>query len=88
MTILSGIVLAAGEGRRMGSTKALLEVRGSTLVEHHVARLVAWTRRQTCERSVPEADEPRPCESAASTESTVGPDELLRFTLGEGTRVR
>ncbi len=41
MTILSGIVLAAGEGRRMGGVKALLELEGATLVEHHVARLVA-----------------------------------------------
>jgi molybdenum cofactor cytidylyltransferase len=40
MTTLSGIVLAAGEGRRMGGTKALLELAGATLVEHHVARLV------------------------------------------------
>lgn len=40
MTSLCGIVLAAGEGRRMGGPKALLEVRGSALVEQHVARLV------------------------------------------------
>ena len=39
MTTLSGIVLAAGEGRRMGRTKALIEIDGATLVEHHVARL-------------------------------------------------
>jgi molybdenum cofactor cytidylyltransferase len=39
MTRLNGIVLAAGAGRRMGGTKALLELQGATLVEHHVARL-------------------------------------------------
>jgi CTP:molybdopterin cytidylyltransferase MocA len=39
MTALSGIVLAAGEGRRMGGEKALLALEGATLVEHHVARL-------------------------------------------------
>jgi CTP:molybdopterin cytidylyltransferase MocA len=37
---LSAIVLAAGEGRRMGTPKALLEVGGVTLVERHVGRLV------------------------------------------------
>lgn len=40
MTTLCGVVLAAGEGRRMGCAKALLELEGATLVEHHVARLV------------------------------------------------
>lgn len=40
MTTVCGIVLAAGEGRRMGGSKALLELHGATLVEHHVARLV------------------------------------------------
>jgi|CZKU01.1.fsa_nt_gi CTP:molybdopterin cytidylyltransferase MocA len=40
MTTLGGIVLAAGEGRRMGGAKALLALEGATLVEHHVARLV------------------------------------------------
>ena len=39
MTHCFGIVLAAGEGRRMGGPKALLEVDGSTLVEFHAARL-------------------------------------------------
>lgn len=40
MSSLGGIVLAAGEGRRMGGPKALLEVGGAPLVERHVARLV------------------------------------------------
>ncbi|MET0594285.1 MAG: NTP transferase domain-containing protein [Polyangiaceae bacterium] len=39
MTRLAGIVLAAGEGRRMGGTKALIELEGASLVEHHVSRL-------------------------------------------------
>jgi nicotine blue oxidoreductase len=39
MTTFAGIVLAAGVGRRMGGTKALIEIDGTTLVEHHVARL-------------------------------------------------
>lgn len=34
-----GIVLAAGEGRRMGRAKARLELDGTTLVDLHVARL-------------------------------------------------
>ena len=37
---MAGIVLAAGEGRRMGGAKALLQLDGATLVERHVARLV------------------------------------------------
>lgn len=40
MTARCGVVLAAGEGRRMGGPKALLEIDGSTLVEQHVARLL------------------------------------------------
>lgn len=40
MTRLCGIVLAAGEGRRMGRAKALLEFEGASLVERHVSRLV------------------------------------------------
>ena len=40
MTPLFAIVLAAGEGRRMGGAKALLELEGATLVEHHVTRLL------------------------------------------------
>lgn len=40
MMTLRGIVLAAGEGRRMGGAKALLRLEGQTLVEHHVARLL------------------------------------------------
>lgn len=39
MTTLSGIVLAAGEGRRMGRTKALIEIDGASLVARHVVRL-------------------------------------------------
>ena len=39
MKTLFGIVLAAGVGRRMGGTKALIAIEGATLVEHHVARL-------------------------------------------------
>lgn len=35
-----GVVLAAGEGRRMGRAKARLELDGSTLVELHVDRLL------------------------------------------------
>lgn len=37
----AGIVLAAGEGRRMGRPKAELVVGGRTLLERHVARLEA-----------------------------------------------
>lgn len=37
--LAAAIVLAAGEGRRMGGPKALLVVDGLTLVERHVARL-------------------------------------------------
>ena len=37
---VAAIVLAAGEGRRMGIAKALLTLDGVTLVERHVARLV------------------------------------------------
>jgi CTP:molybdopterin cytidylyltransferase MocA len=40
MKALAGIVLAGGEGRRMGVTKALIAIDGATLVERHVARLV------------------------------------------------
>lgn len=40
MTTLRAIVLAAGEGRRMGESKALLEIEGATLVERHVERLL------------------------------------------------
>jgi CTP:molybdopterin cytidylyltransferase MocA len=40
MTTLCGIVLAAGEGRRMGAPKALLELGGTSLAEQHVSRLV------------------------------------------------
>jgi CTP:molybdopterin cytidylyltransferase MocA len=40
MKRLSGIVLAAGEGRRMGCAKGLLVLEGATLIEHHVARLL------------------------------------------------
>ncbi len=36
----AAIVLAAGHGRRMGIAKALLDVDGMTLAEHHVTRLV------------------------------------------------
>jgi CTP:molybdopterin cytidylyltransferase MocA len=39
MTKLSAVVLAAGEGRRMGGATALLEIDGRTLVEHHAERL-------------------------------------------------
>jgi nicotine blue oxidoreductase len=39
-TTIRGIVLAAGEGRRMGSPKALLDLDGTTLVELHVERLL------------------------------------------------
>jgi CTP:molybdopterin cytidylyltransferase MocA len=38
--MVHGIVLAAGEGRRMGGVKALLDADGTTLVERHVTRLV------------------------------------------------
>ena len=40
MTTLRAIVLAAGEGRRMGGQKALLEIDGATLVARHVERLL------------------------------------------------
>ena len=40
MPRLSAIVLAAGEGRRMGMPKALLPLAGVPLVERHVRRLL------------------------------------------------
>jgi len=39
MPSLAAIVLAAGEGRRMGGPKALLAVNGEPLVSQHVRRL-------------------------------------------------
>ncbi|MGH8879960.1 MAG: nucleotidyltransferase family protein [Stackebrandtia sp.] len=38
MTI-AGLVLAAGEGRRLGTVKALVEYRGTTLLDHAVTTL-------------------------------------------------
>lgn len=37
--MIAAVVLAAGESRRMGRPKALLELGGRTLIEAHVARL-------------------------------------------------
>lgn len=37
--MIAAVVLAAGESRRMGQPKALLEVEGRTLIEAHVAQL-------------------------------------------------
>ena len=38
-TTLGGVILAGGESRRMGRTKALLPVGGTTLIEAVIARL-------------------------------------------------
>jgi molybdenum cofactor cytidylyltransferase len=38
-TVLAGLVLAAGQGRRMGGPKALLELEREPLVRRHVQRL-------------------------------------------------
>ena len=37
--MIAAVVLAAGESRRMGQPKALLDLAGRTLIEAHVARL-------------------------------------------------
>jgi len=39
--MLSGIILAAGESRRMGRQKALLPYAGSTVIEHIVSQVLA-----------------------------------------------